>query len=277
MIVFATFTSTGYEAARDRIVKEVTANGRFDKVYTYNETELTLELLASPTFKIKKGLGHYSWKPDIIWQTLNKVNEGDIVVYLDAGCSVYDCNEWDKFFSYLEKYDILAFRLHQYNYKWTRKSVFDHFSSEINTNWRESFQYGANALMLKKNDASLTFVREWREYMIGRLDLCGDVSKEERPYEDFRLVENRYDQTIMTALLYKYMSKGNIKSIWEHFEGNDPFRSQAFKASRKRNNKDRDVTSDFRSTIKCIVKQYLFYPVVGNYILFKTARDSKIL
>ena len=108
MIVFTTFTSTGYEAARDRITSEVKACGRFDSIFTYDETQLTPELLASPTFQIKKGLGHYSWKPDIIWQTLNKVNDGDIVVYLDAGCTVFDSKEWEKYFSYLNNYDILC-------------------------------------------------------------------------------------------------------------------------------------------------------------------------
>lgn len=272
MIIFTTFTSTGYEPARDKIVKEVTANGRFDKVYTYNETELTPELLASPTFKIKKGLGHYSWKPDIIWQTLNSVNEGDIVVYLDAGCSVYDCKEWDVFFQYLQNYDILAFRLHQRNYNWTRKSVFEHFSSIIETNWRDGFQIGANALMVKKSLEGLSFVTEWRNYMINRLDLCGDVCVDELSDEDPRLKENRYDQTILTALVYKYIQKGCVKTVWEHFEGEDIFREQAFKATRRRNLESVDKTVRFSGKMKCFIKQYLFYPSLGNYIWHMSIR-----
>lgn len=274
MIVFATFTSSGYEAARNRIVKEVTANGRFDKVFTYNETELTSELLASPTFQIKKGLGHYSWKPDIIWQTLNKVNEGDIVVYLDAGCTVYNNKEWDKFFNYMSQYDILAFRLHQRNYNWTRKSVFEHFGGIIKSNWRESFQFGANALIVKKSINGVAFVSEWRDYMINRLDLCGDVPNNEKEREDPRLIENRYDQTILTALIYKYNQNGCVKTIWEHFEGSDPFREQAFKASRNRNDKSTDYTIGLSKTLKCIVKQYLFYPLKGNLIWYNNIKQT---
>lgn len=274
MRIFTTFTSTGYEAARDRIVEEVKASGYFDAIQTYNEMELTPELLASPTFQIKKGLGHYSWKPDVIWQTLNRVNDRDIVVYLDAGCSVYDSKEWVKFFNYLEKYDVLAFRLHQRNYEWTRRSVFEHFSTVIKSNWKENFQMGANALIVKKSAAGLAFVGQWRDYMINRLDLCGDVPKEEMINEDERLIENRYDQTILTALAYQYYQSGNALAIWEHFEGVDPFRSQAFIATRKRNTKSIDKTSSIKNKLKSFTKQYLFYPFEGNFIWKRYLRQA---
>lgn len=273
MRIFTTFTSTGYEAARDRIVEEVKASGNFDAIQTYNEMELTPELLASPTFQIKKGLGHYSWKPDIIWQTLNNANDGDIVVYLDAGCSVNNSKEWKKYFGYLKEYDVLAFRLHQRNFLWTRKSVFEHFSTIINSNWRENFQMGANALIVKKSAAGLSFVSQWRDYMINRLDLCGDVPVNELHSEDPRLIENRYDQTILTALTYKYCQSGKAMAIWEHFEGVDSFRSQAFIATRKRNAESVDKTSSIKNKLRSFTKQYLFYPFLGNFIWNKYLRQ----
>ena len=274
MIIFTTFTSTGYEAARDRILNEIKASGKFDLSYSYNENQLTPELLSSPTFQIKKGLGHYSWKPDIIWQTMNKANEGDIIVYLDAGCSVFPCKEWDKYFGYLTEYDILVFRLHQRNYQWTRNNVFEHFSSIIKFNWRESFQMGANVLIVKKSTYGMSFVSEWRDYMINRLDLCGDVPKNGMLKEDPRLIENRYDQTILTALTYKYLQLGNAKTVWEHFEGEDPFRPQAFIATRKRNSQSVDRTGSWPNKMRSLTKQYLFYPFVGNFIWYKCLKQS---
>ena len=166
----------------------------------------------------------------------------------------------------MNEYDILAFRLHQRNYKWTRKSVFDHFESIINSNWKDSFQFGANALIVKKSKEGLAFVTEWRNYMINRLDLCGDVPEEELSKEDSRLIENRYDQTILTALSYKYLQEGSLKAVWEHFEGKDPFRSQAFIATRKRNYTSVDSTSVLYNKIKSVIKQYLYYPIIGNHI-----------
>ena len=260
MIVFTTFTSTGYEAACERITSEVKACGRFDAIYTYNEKQLSPELLASPTFQIKKGLGHYSWKPDIIWQTLNSVKDGDIVVYLDAGCTVFDSKEWDKFFGYLEVYNILAFRLHQRNYRWTRKSVFDHFETIIKGNWGDGFQFGANALIVKKSKEGLSFVTEWRDYMINRLDLCGDVPVEQLQNEDKSFVENRYDQTILTALVYKYKQMGCIKTVWEHFEGYDPINKQAVIATRKRKGREHWNAKSIKHITWRLYKDYVMYP-----------------
>ena len=36
--------------------------------------------------KHKKGHGYYIWKPYLIQKTMNKMNDGDILLYSDAGC-----------------------------------------------------------------------------------------------------------------------------------------------------------------------------------------------
>ena len=38
--------------------------------------------------KHKKGHGYYIWKPYLIQKTMNKMNDGDILLYLDAGCEI---------------------------------------------------------------------------------------------------------------------------------------------------------------------------------------------
>lgn len=274
MIAFVTFYSIGYEAARDRICLEAEQSGIFDEMITVNNEELTEELKNSDTFKVKKGYGLYSWKPDTIYQALGKLNYGDILVYLDAGCKISENNkEWNKYFSLLDKADILAFRLHQRNYHWTRSSVFQEFPTDNDLNWKKLFQFGANALILRKTHLSEKFIGEWRSYMINRLDLCGDVSSEQMNNEDKRLIENRYDQTILTALLYKYLSTGKIASVWEHFEGYDFFRSQAFLAARLRTAESENRCMTLGFIIHCFIKQYLYYPIIGNFIWHKSIKN----
>lgn len=266
MNVFVTFYSKGYEAARDRICHEAEQSGKFDKVITINDDDLTDELKQSETFHVKKGFGLYSWKPDTIYLALKQLEYGDNLVYLDAGCKINSNRQWDKLFDYLEKCDIIGFLLHQRNYMWTRKSVFDHFSKDIDLNWKEGFQFGANALVLKKTELSVKFIKEWRDYMINRLDLCGDVAEDDISHEDPRLIENRYDQTILTALLYKYYSTGKVKDVWEHFEGYDFFRSQAFMAARMRTADSENRSLSMSFIVHGFIKQYIYYPIIGNYI-----------
>jgi hypothetical protein len=269
MKIFTTFTSQGFESAKVRICKEALACGQFERIIPVNEDDLSDELIKSETYHTKKGFGLYSWKAETLWNTLQNVDEGDIVVYCDAGCSLQKSLEWEKLFGYMEKVDILAFRIHQMNYMWTRRSVFDFFKDDIPYNWKENFQCGANCLFVKKSGMSCQFISEWRNLMITRLDLCSDVPKEEMQFEDSRFLENRYDQTILTALIYKYLPTKSVKSIWEHFEGKDAFRSQAICASRKRKKGDLDVSTKTSSMLKRFIKDYIIYPFYGNYIFRK--------
>lgn len=260
MILFTTFASKNMSVVAERIKKEALDTGIFDKALSIDEEGLTSELLASDTFKIKKGFGYYSWKPDTIWQTLQKANDGDIIVYCDAGCTLQNSREWNVFFTLLEKYSILGFRIVQKNYLWTRISVFEHFQNQIKTDWKNLFQFGANAIIIKKSKDSVSFISEWRDYMINRLDLCGDVVIEHKNLEDPRFIENRYDQTIMTALLYKYKEKGSAVHIWENFEGYNIFKKQAIIATRNRVGRN---PNDYKS-IKHIAwrsfKNIILYP-----------------
>lgn len=260
MYIFTTFASKNMSEVSSRIKKEAEATGLFGKIVSYNEDELTPELLASDTFKIKKGFGHYSWKPDTIWLTLQDAQEGDIVVYCDAGCTLQQSKEWNLYFEFLKEYDILGFRLHQKNYKWVRKSIFEHFSSEIKGDWKNLLQFGANAIIVKKSKDGISFISEWRDYMINRLDLCGDVPENELRLEDPRLIENRYDQAIMTALFYKYIESGNAFGVWENFEGYNVFTRQAIIATRKRSGREGYNYKSSKNIIKYMVKQYIVYP-----------------
>ena len=61
---------------------------------------------------IKRGGGLWSWKPDVVYTTLNKMNENDILVYCDSGCVLQDSLEWKKFWFILERYDYIAQRIY---------------------------------------------------------------------------------------------------------------------------------------------------------------------
>lgn len=266
MNVFVTFCSTDYEWTKDRICKEAIETDFFDKALSFNEKELSPELLKSDTFKIKKGLGHYSWKPDAIWLAMQQCNEGDIIVYCDAGCSLSPSKEWEKFKNILNEYSVLSFNIYQRNYQWTRKTVFEHFAGIIKTDWKNGYQVGANCLLVKNDEIGRQFVSEWRDYMINRLDLCGDVPEKELEYEDARFIENRYDQTILTALSYKYSDNKTAKMLWEHFEGFDPFRKQSMRASRLRKKGDVDYSKLTRKLLWRLFRFYILYPITNNSI-----------
>lgn len=270
MVIFTTFASKNMSEVSTRIKQEAEATGVFGKVTSFNEDELTPELLSSDTFKIKKGFGHYSWKSDVIYQTLLEAEENDVVVYCDAGCTLSRCDEWNKLITLADTNDVISFRIYPKNYLWTRKSVINFFTNQIQSNWIDNHQCGANALIVKKTEAGVKFIAEWRDIMVNRLDLCGDVPQDEIKFEDPRFIENRYDQTILTALSYKYFEHGNVKFLWENFEGYNPFVKQAILATRRRKGREQWNSKSPKHILWRLYKTYLYYPF--ETILFKIKR-----
>lgn len=260
--IFITYGDTGYESAKAKIVKEAMDTGEFDGIYTYGREDLSDELLASDVISIKRGGGLWSWKPDIILATMERMQDGDIIVYCDAGCTLYPSQEWKRYWKKLENHDILAQRIFQRTEYWTRKELLEMFAAN-GENWPKCFQYQATP-MFKVSDFSKQFVREWRDLMISNPILAMDVTDEERSNQHSSFVENRHDQAIFSSLVYKYLSnldtKEKIYTQWEHIEDLDPFFKQAIRATRLRQGENETSFHRWNGIIKRVIKDFFFKP-----------------
>lgn len=260
--IFITYGDTGYESAKAKIVQEAKETGEFEEIQAYGRDDLSDVLISSDVIKIKRGGGLWSWKPDIILSTMERAQEGDIIVYCDAGCTVYPSKEWKHYWKKLENHDILAQRIFQRTEHWTRKELLDMFASN-GKNWPKSFQYQATP-MFKVSEFSKQFVREWRGLMIANPKLAMDVTDEERPMQHASLKENRHDQAVFSSLVYKYLStpetKNTIYTQWEHIEDFDPFCKQAIRATRLRQGEHETASRKQIAVIKRIIKDFCFKP-----------------
>ena len=90
----------------------------YDEINILNEDAITssqkeiIEL--KKTAKTNRGYGYWFWKPLLVLEILNKVEEGDIVHYLDVGCHL-NVNGIERFREYIdiinnENKGILAFQ-----------------------------------------------------------------------------------------------------------------------------------------------------------------------
>ncbi len=260
--IFITYGDDGYEAAKNKIVASVKSIKVFDKIYAYGIEDLSDELLKSEVIKIKRGGGLWSWKPDVILSTMERSQDGDIIVYCDAGCSVYPSKEWSKYWKKLENHDIIVQRIYQRTDRWTRKELLDMFSSN-GKNWPKCYQYQATP-MFKVSEFTKQFVREWRDLMISNPKLAMDVTPEERSSQHSSLIENRHDQAIFSSLVYKYLkcseTKDKIYTQWEHIEDLDPFFKQAIRATRLRHGEDETSKHRKVAIFKRLIKDYCLKP-----------------
>ncbi len=155
------------------------------------------------------GYGNYLWKPYIINYTLNQINFGDILVYLDIGCflNVENTNARSKFKNYIDivnNYDSLAMQLvdNEFGIKdlreiaWNSESYLNHLN--LNSKLRMSNQIQAGIVFLKKTSKNLMFTSEW-------FDLC--------TYKNYKFLGSelqnnqgisRYDQSVFSPLYKSY-------------------------------------------------------------------------
>lgn len=262
--IFVTYGDNGYEMAKAKICKEAKATGEFDEILSYGREDLSDELLHTDIINIKRGGGLWSWKPDVILSTMAKYNDGDIIVYCDAGCSLYPSKEWKQYWKKLDSHDMIAQRIYMRTDHWTRKEILDYFK-ENGEQWTRSYQYLATVIIIVVSDFTRSFIREWRDLMISQPKLVMDVTEEELSYQHKTFVENRHDQAVYSALIYKYSAnsgtKGKIHAQWEHIEDYDIFMKQSIRATRLRQGETETLKSKIVGGLKSMIKNIIFKPL----------------
>lgn len=244
--VLITYGDSAFEESKKRICREAMQTSVFDSIIPYGPQDITKELQESKVFSVKRGGGLWSWKPDIILKTMNKLNDGDLLFYCDAGCTLQKSKEWtDVYFRDLQQFDIRAIKIYQRNKKWIRKEIIDYFNNNPE-NWLNQFQVCAT-IAIKVTPFTRDFVKEWRNLMIKYPKFVMDVTCEEKDYQFPCFIENRHDQALYSALIYKYLSNGLICLPWEHIEGVDPYRRQAIIATRLKSGEV--LSQNFKSMI----------------------------
>ena len=156
---FRTYGDDQYNWTKARIVQEALDTGWFASVKALGPDDLTADFKKKfeDILKLPRGGGYWIWKYDVIEQALESMNEGDFLVYLDAGSGVNKGGE-KRFREYLKivnesQYDMLCFQLPMPEYKWTTQRVFRAFNvsqDDKDRPIRNTGQFEANTLLMQK-------------------------------------------------------------------------------------------------------------------------------
>lgn len=217
--VAVTFTDEKYKKTRERFVAELASKNIFEEIHSLGVEDIYKEFLKKHQGLIDsnpKMFGYFIWKPYVILKVLQELEDGDILVYGDAGNTTPGTRE-----QCLAKFDLVKGIKHGtkviackegWNIRWIKTDLY------FRVGWRSifsafKFMPAANRIVIEKNNRSVQFVKEW-------LELCTkdyrniDYSPSKLPKLPF-FIEHRCDQSVLALLFHKYnCKKVDFENVW---------------------------------------------------------------
>jgi hypothetical protein len=200
-------------------ILERTSNdiGKVDEFVSYRPSDLHANnfweenqsvlshLLVSETSPI--GAGYWIWKPFIILETMKKLDDGDIVLYTDAGMKVldnlnplFDITKTSKdnrmLFEPSMKY---GSHLHS---TWTKRDCFVLMDLDGAVYWNARMLHAAFSVWMKTSK-NIEFLSEWQRYLTDTRIVTDEPNTCGKPnFPDFK--QHRWDQAVLSLLSLKY-------------------------------------------------------------------------
>jgi hypothetical protein len=201
-IVFITFADeTIYSSSR--LFAEIQSLNLFDKVIAYRPEMLGEAFWTryAEHMRHKRGFGYWVWKPYIIQHQMATMNDGDVLVYADSGCSTHArsrpklCEAILRTASSQES--IMVNVTSTATRAWTKADLLSHLEC-LTQEWLDGPMIEAGRIVMVVTKRNREFVQQWLE-LSGDLHLIDD-SPSGRP-EDPLFVEHRHDQSIFSLLI----------------------------------------------------------------------------
>lgn len=169
--VLISFGDDKFKKSLDLLEETANSIGNIDKAIIYDQEWLkTTEFWEKNKFILQqpRGAGYWLWKPYIILVTMQNLDYGDIVMYVDGGMKVI--KDLSPLFDITEKKDRMMFKLpavgvpHHKSKDWTKRDCFILTNSDNKKFWDADMVCGAPNLWKKTVD-NMFFLNEWMRYM----------------------------------------------------------------------------------------------------------------
>lgn len=198
MKYFINYASKGFYNSQIEALNCAENFGFVTKAYNDLDIDQKFKEENKSVLESSRGAGYWLWKPYIILDMLNKINDGDYLIYMDSGAKLVGDPS-----SYLESIDekgILAFSMVQKTSKWTKGDCFYFINGDNKNDFSSYNQLQGTYIFFRKCESSIRFVKKW-------LDLCtkdnlitDSQSKFMQNFPDF--IDHRHDQAIFSLLCY---------------------------------------------------------------------------
>lgn len=192
---------------KQKILNESALKFGINETFSYTGKMLKETLFYEKNRKIldkKRGAGYWIWKPYIILDAMEKINEGDIIFYVDSGAEII--SDVQPLIDLCKKQDgILLFNGVNISKFWTKRDCFIKMDCDNEKYWNALIYMGGYQIYIK-NEKSIKFLRENLKYVQFH-ELVDDSPSISPNFPGF--MKHLWDQCVLTNLAVKYnISKG---------------------------------------------------------------------
>lgn len=205
-LILLSFADKRYTTALSRI-RELTKDFPFTLRYFLNEDDLPKEYMKTLRYKThRRGFGYWKWKSYLVKNMLEKMQNGDILVYSDAG--VYWNNKGLKRFQeYLYMLEsgkdfIITFQQPYLEKDYSKGDILGFTDTYDNADITVSLQLWGGLFILKKSTEAVDFVNKWYDLCHNHYYLITDRKSERQNLPGF--IENRHDQSAFSLLVKQH-------------------------------------------------------------------------
>lgn len=217
--IFIAYANENMAYSLKRIGKQAHKLNIFDEVILWTPNELPEYIKQSPLMKYSYGGGFWAWKPCIIYETLQRYEDGTIVCYVDAGCTLNKGVEWEMFFEIMEDYDSLCFHYQKIVPEWQKygtistkikhwgkRSLLEFLDEYLGDDAYREYNKVLGGILFFKNQNN-AFVKDWLDIIMHHPEVVFEPTGEEcnNQYPYFAL--HKHEQPVITALSVKHKEK----------------------------------------------------------------------
>lgn len=199
MIHLCCFSDSRMTISQQKLVASAKRFG-IESCHVWRETDLPDWFIDNnkEVFANEFGYGFYIWKSFIIWQTMKKLNQGDILLYCDSGITLVDSVQ--PVIDSMSNNDIFLMGNGWPMRDWTKMDILHTIYPMVDWYADKAAlfqQVQASCMLFRVSDFSKAFVKQWLLYCQFP-GFCDNSPSHIPNVPTFR--ENRWDQAVLGVL-----------------------------------------------------------------------------
>ncbi len=215
---FCAFADSNLRISSKRIKKQADRMKIYDGIYIFDERKLDsnfIEKFKDTLILGTRGYGYWSWKPQVILQAFDFMNEGDVLQYTDIGCHLNPKGR-PRLVDYFNitkhsENGILAFtnKVERdlspnevfYDYddlNYTKMDLSEYFGIADDLDLLKKPQFGSGIIFFRKDAKTIKFLQDWSKVYATNFSLVDDTPSVIPNHPNF--IEHRHDQSIFSLL-----------------------------------------------------------------------------